>query len=149
MPVCDVCNVFFKNVGALASHHRLKHAPVVQPGEGISGGMHMCPDCGNAFNSAGGLNVHRRAKHPDVYHAARQPAAGVKARWSHEELVLVARAELEIRGTNPPQGVLCVLHSQFSDRTLEAIKSLRNKNLRYKEILAALAILAGFLRLKR
>ena len=34
--------------------------------------------------------------------------------------------------------LLPVLHSRFPDWTLEAIKSLRNKNLRYKEILAAL-----------
>ena len=120
MPMCDFCNGLFKDMGALASHRRWKHVPAVQPGQGISGGTHTYPDCGNAFNSAGGLNVHHRAKHPDVYHAARQPAAWVKARWSHEELVLVARAELEIRGTNPPQGVLRVLHSRFPNRTLEA-----------------------------
>ena len=100
----------------------------------------MCPDCYNAFNSKGGLNAHRRVSHPDVYHAARQPAARMKARWSHEELVLLARAELEIRRTNPVQGVLRVLHSRFPDRAFKAIKSLRNKNLRYKEVLSALEV---------
>ena len=98
----------------------------------------MCPECDNAFNSKESLNVHRRVNHPDVYHAARQPAARLKARWSHEKLVLLARAELEIRGTNPPQGELCVRHSRFPDRGFEAINSLCNKNLRYKEVIAAL-----------
>ncbi len=141
MLTCNECDRAFKNKGALASHRKWKHARVLPEQRMDSGGeSYVCPDCSNAFNSRMGLNVHRRVKHPDVYHAARQPAASVKARWSHEELVLVARAELEIRGTNPPQGIVRVLHSRFPDRTFEAIKSLRNKNLRYKEILAALEV---------
>ena len=70
--------------------------------------------------------------HPHVYHAARQSAARVKARWSHEEMVLIARAELEIRRAKPPGGMLHVLQSRFPDRTLEAIKCLR-----YREALEA------------
>ena len=98
----------------------------------------MCPDCGNASKGTGDLNVHHRVCHPDVYHAARQPAARVKARWSHEEMVLVAHAELEICRVKPPGGILRVLQSRFPDRTFEAIKCLRNKNQRYMEVLAAL-----------
>ena len=98
----------------------------------------VCPDCGNAFKGIGGFNVHHRACHPDVYHAARQPVARVKARWSHEEMVLVAHTELGLCGTKPPGGILRVLQSRFPDRTLEAIKCLRNKNRRYMEVLAAL-----------
>ena len=100
--------------------------------------MCVCPDCGNAFKGIGSLNVHRSVSHPDVYHDARQLAGRVKARWLHEEMVLIARAELEICGTKPPGGILRVLQSRFPDRTLEAIKCLRNKNRCYMEVLAAL-----------
>ena len=127
MFACSECDGSFGNKGALGNHCKWKHAQTRLP-ERRAGGEFACPDCDNAYDSLGGLNVHRRAKHPDVYHAARQPAARVKARWSYEEMVLVARAELEIRGTNPPRGVVRVLHSRFPDRTFEAIKCLRNKN---------------------
>lgn len=137
MFACSECDGSFGNKGALGNHCKWKHAQTRLP-ERRAGGEFACPDCDNAYDSLGGLNVHRRAKHPDVYHAARQPAARVKARWSYEEMVLVARAELEIRGTNPPRGVVRVLHSRFPDRTFEAIKCLRNKNPRYKEVIAAL-----------
>ena len=142
MFACNDCDRVFGNKGALTNHCKWKHAQSVSEGQRKrSGGeSFVCPDCGGAFNGRGGLNVHRRARHPDVYHAARQPAARLKARWSHEELVLVARAELEIRGTDPPEGIVRVLHSRFPDRTFEAIKSVRNKNTRYKEILAALEV---------
>ena len=136
MFACNTCNRTFGNKGALTNHLKWK---LGRDGasEQRTNDMFMCPECDNAFNSKGGLNVHRCVNHPDVYHAARQPAARAKAGWSHEELILLARAELEIRRTNPPQGVLRVLHSRFPDRTFEAIKSLRNKNLRYKEVLEA------------
>ena len=138
MFACTTCNHTFGNKGALTNHLKWKHVGDGASEQRTSDGMYMCTECDNALNSKGGLNVHRRVSHPDVYHAARQPAARVKARWSHEELVLLARAELEIRRTNPPQGVLRVLHPRFPHRTFEAIKSLRNKNLRYNEDLAAL-----------
>ena len=84
--------------------------------ESAIGRMHTCLDCGNAYDSEEGLIVHRHVEHPDVYHAARQSAARVNAKWSYKELVLVARAEFEIYETNPLQGVLCVLRSRFPDR---------------------------------
>ena len=93
----------------------------------------VCPACGNAFKGIGSLNVHRSVSHPDVYHDTRQLAGRVKARWSHEEMVLIARAELEICGMKPPGGILCVPQSRFP----EAIKFLRNKNRRYMEVLEA------------
>ena len=76
--MCNVCNCIFKNAGALASHCKWKHSPVVQPVESAIGRMHTCLDCGNAYDSEEGLVVHRHVEHPDVYHAARQPAARVK-----------------------------------------------------------------------
>ena len=73
-----------------------------------------------------------------MYNASRQAAARVKARWSHEEMVPVARAELEIRRAKPSGGMLRVLQSLFPDRTPEAIVCLRNKNRHYMEVLAGL-----------
>ena len=138
MSRCVDCGCLFGNNSALAIHRKFKHQRDDQLAQETNCEMCVCPDCGNAFKGIGGLNVHRRVCHPDVYHAARQPVATVKARWSHEEMVLVARAELELRGTKPPGGILRVLQSRFPDRTLEAIKCLHNKNGRYMEVLAAL-----------
>ena len=132
------CDCVFGNNGALAIHRKFKHRRGDQPVQEANCEICVCPDCGNAFEGIGGLNVRRRVSHPDVYHAARQPAARVKPRWSHEETVLVTRAELEIREAKPPGGILRVLQSRFHDRILEAIKCLRDKNRRYMEVLAAL-----------
>ena len=140
--ICVDCGKTCKTLSALLSHRRWKHGSgdsvectVASVGEGF-----VCPDCGNAFASERGLNVHRRAAHPEEYHASRQPVGRVKARWSHEELVLVARAELEIRRTKPKAALVRELHSCFPDRSLEAIKSMRTKNPRYLEILASLEV---------
>ena len=100
----------------------------------------MLGDCGNAFASERGLNVHRRAAHPEEYHASRQPVGREKARWSHEELALVARAKLEFRRTKPKAALVRKLHSCFPDRSFEAIKTMRTKNPRYLEILASLEV---------
>ncbi|CAB4037351.1 reverse transcriptase [Paramuricea clavata] len=135
---CEECGGSFKSGGALASHIKWKHPNVGQPRQEVVSEVKVCPDCGVGFKGDRGLNGHRRSAHPDVYHAARQPAARVKARWSHEELVLIARAELELRRTKPRQGIVRALHSRFPDRSFEAIKCVRTKNPRYKELLVAL-----------
>ena len=133
-----VCGGLFKTKSALTNHRKWKHEReglVERENDEV---VCVCPDCGDAFVGSGGLNVHRRSAHPDVYHAARQPAARVKARWNHEELVLVARAGLELRRTKPREGIVRALHSRFPARSFESIKCLRNKNPRYAEVLAAL-----------
>ena len=101
-----------------------KHQQGYQPVQDVNCEMCVCPYCGNAFKGTGGLNVHCCVCHPDVYHAARQLAARVKARWSYEEMILIACAELQVCRAKPPGGILRVLQSRFPDQTLKAIKCL-------------------------
>ena len=77
MSRCVDCDRVFGNNGALAIHRKYKHQRGDRPVQDGNCEMCVCPNCGNAFKGTGGLNVHRRACHPDVYHAARQPAARV------------------------------------------------------------------------
>ena len=60
----------------------------------------------------------------------------MKARWSDEDLVLLARAEIELRDVVP--SINDALALRFSSRSKEAIKGQRNKSARYRAILERL-----------
>nr|BAC82590.1 reverse transcriptase [Ciona intestinalis] len=94
-----------------------------------------CESCSKLFKSQRGLRVHQRSKHPELYHSQNQPLPRSKARWSDEEMVIFAREEIanrKIRFINQH------LHKVFPHRTLESIKGLRGKNVRYARIMADL-----------
>ena len=102
-------------------------------GEGEREGL--CDECGRVFASRIGLGVHRRRAHPisanDAVNVER-----VKARWSREEDVLLAKEERKAIS----QGVTFInqyLHEVFPGRSLEAIKK-RRQNPAYKGILASI-----------
>ena len=58
-----------------------------------TGLLSVCPECSRAFGSERGLSQHRRRAHPSEYHAENMPVAKTKARWDHEELLILAHAE--------------------------------------------------------
>ena len=58
-----------------------------------TGLLSVCPECSRAFRSVRALSQHRRRAHPSEYHAEIMPVATIKARWDHEELLILARAE--------------------------------------------------------
>jgi len=70
------------------------------------------------------LSQHERSVHPAEYQAslARGHQTGNKRRWTYEEKVLVARAEVELSGCESLNARLCLA---FPERTFEAIKGLR------------------------
>ena len=79
-------------------------------GEGAAtdtGLLFACPECQRAFRSARGLYQHRRRTHPAEYHAQNVPVARQKAQWDHEELLILARADIIFRAmldSNMPGG---------------------------------------------
>ena len=82
-----------------------------------------CDRCGRLFNSQRGLSLHQRKAHALEYHLKHVPKVR-KARWSHDERVLVAREEIRLLEV----GVVNVnfkLAALFTQRSLVALKSVR------------------------
>ena len=98
--------------------------------------LFACPKCQRAFGSARGLSLHRRRAHPTEYHAQNVPVARQKARWDHEELLILARAEIIFRRSGV-RNINQRLVQITPGRTLEGIKGVR-KSTRYRELLASL-----------
>ena len=93
-----------------------------------------CPDCLRQFGSIRGLSQHRRRAHPEEYHLENVPKERKKARWDHEEMVLLARREIDLLAAGGRVNVNKCLTEAFPNRTLEAIKGVR-KRPAYKELL--------------
>ena len=74
--------------------------------------------------------------YPTEYNAQNVPVARQKARWDHEELLILARAETVFRRSGV-RNVNQRLAQITPGRTLEAIKGVR-KSKRYQELLASL-----------
>ena len=83
-----------------------------------------------------GLSHHWRRTHPLEYHAQNVPVAKPKARWDHEELLILARAEITIL-LSGVSNVNQQLVRITPGRTLEAIKGV-HKSTKYRELLASL-----------
>ena len=58
----------------------------------------VCPKCDRAFGTTRDLSQHRRKAHPTEYHAKNVPTVRQKAPWDHEELLILARAEIALGG---------------------------------------------------
>ena len=84
----------------------------------------LCGSCGRSFGDKRGLSQHERVAHPADYHSrlAIGHRTGSKRRWTYEEKVLVARAEVSLSGT---ESLNAKLSLAFPERTFDAIKSLR------------------------
>ena len=62
-------------------------------------GLLVCPDCQRAFKGKQGLAQHRRCAHLEKYHLENMPQPCKKARWEQEELFILAKTELALRGS--------------------------------------------------
>ena len=101
-----------------------------------TGLLSICPECSRAFGSGRGLSQHRRRAHPSEYHAENVPVARMKARWDHEELLILARTENVFRRSGV-RNINQRLVQITPGRTLDSIKGVR-KSKRYQELLASL-----------
>ena len=48
--LCDLCNIFFRNMGGLKRHRETQHNGIV----------HECEDCGKKFTASSYLSTHKR-----------------------------------------------------------------------------------------
>ena len=96
-----------------------------------------CPDCLRQFETKHGLSIHRRSAHPEKYHLENVPKERKKARWGHEEMVLLACREIDLLAAGEKLNVNKALAEAFPSRTLEAITGVR-KRPAYKELLRPL-----------
>lgn len=111
---------------------------------GVVCSAHVCPLCLRSFTSRIGLGLHKKSKHPAQYNEEIM-IAGVKPRWTDEELRLLAmkeaRAPVDTRAINS-----YLMDWMGGDRSLEAIKGIRKRRdyrelvLRYKDQLIASAV---------
>ena len=101
-----------------------------------TGLLSVCPECSRAFRSTRGLSQQQHRVHLNEYHAENVPIDRQNACWDHEELLVLARAEIVLRWSgvrNINQRLVQITPS----RTLDAIKGVR-KSMRYQELLASL-----------
>ena len=101
-----------------------------------------CPDCLRQFATKRRLSIHRRSAHPEKYHLENVPKERKKARWGHEEMVLLACREIDLLAAGEKLNVNKALAEAFPSRTLEAIKGVR-KRPAYKELLRPLTSSPG------
>jgi hypothetical protein len=80
--------------------------------------------CGKEYGTSRGLGQHIRIRHKEMYND-NIDVDRIKARWSVEEVLLLAKAEVEIVMSGFCQNINMQLHSKFPKRTLEAIKGRR------------------------
>ena len=83
-----------------------------------------------------------RRAHAEAYHEACAPVARVKARWSTEEMTLVARCELRLREEGYKGSINSALNTNFPSRTNETIKGLR-KQAKYINIINEITLLTN------
>ncbi|KAG8184458.1 hypothetical protein JTE90_002305 [Oedothorax gibbosus] len=93
-----------------------------------------CEICDKFFSGKRGLGVHRKRAHPEE-HNRGIVVDRVKKRWSPEEVLLLAQAEVGALKSNPSCDINQVLSQQFPARTFESLKSKR-KTSDYKKALA-------------
>jgi len=96
----------------------------------------MC-GCDRTFTSARGRAVHQQRAHKEWYDAKLQIPTD-KARWTPEEVALLARKEVELASrSTPPRFMNQELLKTFPQRTIEAIKG-RRKREDYRNMVATL-----------
>ena len=94
-----------------------------------------CTWCDKSFDTKIGLGVHSRSVHPTEFEETKS-VHRTKAQWTEEEIRMLAATEV-----NLPAGTRFVnqaLLKEFPERGLEAIKGMRNKNARYKNVIASI-----------
>ena len=105
-------------------------------------------DCGRSFRTQAGLSIHSRRAHAEAFHASL--AARVSQRgsshmhWPDDELILLARLEVQLTVTGGVRAMNQRLAVAFTGRSLQAIKGVRRaSNLRYRWFFNATGANAG------
>ena len=135
---CHESGFVAKNKGGLSSHlrsHKRRHDTTLSANSVNTAGdkntmlnteiANVYPICSRSFHSKSGKSNHMRKAHAEAYHEVYAPIVRVKARWSEEEMTLVARDELRLRREGYKGSINVALNANFPTRSAEAIKGLR------------------------
>lgn len=106
---------------------RARNRTVVDEVQDLTPASVSCEHCGREFNSTRGLGVHVRRAHPVEANDAID-VERVKARWSVEEVRLMARTEATATLDGGVFFMNQYLHDKFPHRSLEAIKGKRRQD---------------------
>lgn len=123
------------------AHRNMAHGPGMN-GESYSSGslLFTCLTCSRSFSTKIGLGVHTRRAHPVMSNEAIVTQR-VKARWSEEEVTLMAAEEVSLiraRVSNINERLL----AQIPGRSLEAVKGKRRQEM-YKGLVQRLLLADG------
>lgn len=111
--------------------------PAIFPRPGPSEYRCEFPRCDRSFPTNRGRGIHHQRAHKNWYDAQLQVPTD-KARWSAEEVAMLARKEVQLMSQDrPPRFINQELLKAFPHRSLKAIKG-RRKRLDYKEMIVAL-----------
>ena len=131
--LCSSCDCIFSSINSIASHFiHCKDEELIPP----TAHPFQCNLCDFGCTTKTGLGVHRRRRHP-VEHEREKVITRKHVVWTDEDLNVLAHHELSLpAGTRFINQALSVL---FPGRSIESIKGARNKNRKYKDILASLS----------
>lgn len=102
-----------------------------------------CQFCARTFNTKTGRGVHIRAAHPNE-HDTLNTRVNIKARWSEEEAIRMARREATlVLANSPPKFINQALHKSFPNRTIEAFKVQRLNEVYRNAVRLAIAELSA------
>lgn len=103
---------------------------------------HPCVSCGRSFSTKSGLGVHIRRAHPDLSDE-RNVRLDKKARWSDEEVSLLASTEADLIHSGGIRFMNHALHERFVLRSVEAIKKVRQREVYKAKVQAFLCRLVA------
>jgi len=90
--------------------------------------------CKSVYAKLAGLSQHLRRSHTERYHHEEAKTGAKKVRWTNGMLIELAREEVQLEKEGR-SNINIRLQERFREHTIEAIKGVRNKNTRYKDIL--------------
>ena len=130
--ICSKCHKEFTSINSVSSHF-----PYCTGNSTLPPTIYefACAWCDFSCPTKTGLGVHSRSAHPTQFEESKI-VKRVKAHWTEEEIRMLACAEIEL--TPGTRFINQALLKRFPERSLEAIKGMRNKNDRYKRILASI-----------
>ena len=123
---CFKCKKLYVSIRGVSSHYPHCVPSVVSDPLEFS-----CESCDFSCSTKIGFGLHNRHRHPAILESSKG-IDRVKARWSSEELNILATRELEL-----PTGCRNInqrLLEAFPERSLETIKGQCNKNPQYIRI---------------
>jgi len=97
-------------------------------------GYHQCVMCKSAYAKLARLSQHLRRSNTERYHHEESKTGARKGRWTDGMLLQLAKEEMRLKQEGRTN-MNVRLRERFSEHTIESIKGVWNKNVRYKQML--------------